>query len=344
MSPPLVLPHITLAGNGQDYVCEPGDTLLRAALRAGIGLAYECNAGACGSCKVDLIEGELEDLFPQASGLRPRDRERGKRLACQVVPRGDCTIKGRVAPDYKSRHLPLRRLAVLERVRDITHDIREFVLRAPGPGHFLPGQYAMLQLAGIGGPRAYSMSNTPNDEGLWHFMIRRTEAGVVSNALFALEPGARIELDGPYGLAWLREDGAREIVCVAGGSGIAPMAAILDAAAGGPHTRGRDAWFFFGGRGPRDIPAPGQVLRVARSTTSRLHWHPAVSVPEQASAAGWTGAVGFVHELLPRTLPQPLAEYEYYLAGPPPMIEATVRLLVADHKVPQTQLHFDRFF
>jgi toluene monooxygenase electron transfer component len=76
----------------------------------------------------------------------------------------------------------------------------------------------------------------------------------------------------------------------------------------------------------------------------RLHWHPAVSVPEQAAAAGWTGAVGFVHELLPRTLPQPLASYEYYLAGPPPMIEAAVRLLVADHQVPQGQLHFDRFF
>lgn len=337
-------PHtISLAGQDAAYACTPGDTLLRAALRQGLGVSYECNAGACGSCKIDLVEGELIDLFPEATGLRPRERERGRRLACQSVPAGDCTIKARLGDEYVPRHRPERGAAVLAAVRDITHDIREFSLRTEAPARFRPGQYAMLALPGIASPRAYSMSNLANDDGLWEFMIRRVPQGAFSNALFSLAPGAALELDGPYGLAFLREDSPRDIVCIAGGSGLAPMVSILDGAACDPEARQRGAWLFYGGRGPGDVPVVEQVLR-RHGVDKGLQWHPVVSVPELAQASGWTGETGFVHELLPRKLPRPLAEYEFYLAGPPPMIEAAARLLVAEHKVPQPQLHFDRFF
>ena len=102
---------IRIAGSEQHYACEPGDTLLRAGLRAGIGLSYECNAGSCGTCKVDLLSGELDDLYPQAPGIKQRDRDRGRRLACQSVPRGDCTIKTRVAELYMPKHQPRRMAA-----------------------------------------------------------------------------------------------------------------------------------------------------------------------------------------------------------------------------------------
>ncbi len=80
------------------------------------------------------------------------------------------------------------------------------------------------------------------------------------------------------------------------------------------------------------------------TSSGKLKIHPAVSVPTLADEANWAGDVGFVHEQLPRRLPRPLLEYEFYLAGPPPMIEAVVRLLIADHRVPQSQIHYDRFF
>ena len=337
-------PHtIRIAGSEQHYACEPGDTLLRAGLRAGIGLSYECNAGSCGTCKVDLLSGELDDLYPQAPGIKQRDRDRGRRLACQSVPRGDCTIKTRVADLYTPKHQPRRMAARLEATRDITHDIREFSFSTDAAAHFLAGQYAMLCLPGAPTPRAYSMSNTSNGDRLWQFMVRRTPTGVVSNALFDLPTGIEVELDGPFGLAYLREDSERDIVCIAGGSGIAPMVSILDAAAEHEHVRHLGAWLFYGGRGPKDVPAISQVLK-SHHLESRLEWHPVVSVPALAEGTDWNGEFGFVHELLPRKLPRPLPEYEYYFAGPPPMIEATIRLLVAENKVPQSQLHFDRFF
>jgi len=334
---------VHIAGSEQRYACEPGDTLLRAGLRAGIGLSYECNAGSCGTCKIDLVSGELDDPYPQAPGIKQRDRDRGRRLACQSVPRGDCTIKTRIAELYVPKHQPRRMAARLESLRDITHDIREFSFATDAPAHFLAGQYAMLSLPGAPTPRAYSMSNTSNDDGLWQFMIRRTPTGGVSNALFDLPPGTDVELDGPFGLAYLREDSERDIVCIAGGSGIAPMVSILDAAAEHEHVRHLGAWLFYGGRGPKDVPAISKVLK-SHHIENRLEWHPVVSVPALAEGTDWNGEFGFVHELLPRKLPRPLPDYEYYFAGPPPMIEATIRLLVAENKVPQSQLHFDRFF
>ncbi len=334
---------IRIAGSDAGYENSAGDTLLRAGLRAGIGLSYECNAGSCGTCKIDLVSGELDDLWPEAPGIRQRDRDRGRRLACQSVPRGDCTIKTRLAELYVPKHRPLRTAAWLEATRDITHDIREFSFRAEAPAHFLSGQYAMLTLPGLPAPRAYSMSNTSNDDGLWQFMIRRTPTGALSNALFELSPGARIELDGPFGLAYLREDSERDIVCIAGGAGIAPMISILDAAAAHENVRHLSAWLFYGGRGPGDVPAISQLLK-SHHLERRLEWHPVVSVPALAEGCDWNGEFGFVHELLPRKLPKPLPEYEFYFAGPPPMVEATIRLLVAENQVPQSQLHFDRFF
>lgn len=334
---------IRIAGSDAGYTNSAGDTLLRAGLRAGIGLSYECNAGSCGTCKIDLVSGEVADLWPEAPGIKQRDRDRGRRLACQSVPRGECTIKTRVAELYVPKHRPLRMAARLEATREITHDIREFSFRAEPTAHFRAGQYAMLTLPGASAPRAYSMSNTSNDDGLWQFMIRRTPTGAVSNALFELSPGASVELDGPFGLAYLREDSERDIVCIAGGSGIAPMVSILDAAAAHEQARHLGAWLFYGGRGPADVPAISKVLK-SHHLERGLEWHPVISVPALAEGTDWNGEFGFVHELLPRKLPKPLPEYEFYFAGPPPMIEATIRLLVAENQVPQTQLHFDRFF
>ena len=321
------------------YACAEGDTLLRAALRAGLGLRYECNTGSCGSCKVGLIEGDVKDLYPGAPGIGMRDRERGRCLACQSVPLGDCVLRARVEGDFVPVHRPKRMPARLETVRDITRDIREFGFRAEGQAAFLAGQFAMVAFDD-GPSRAYSMSNTSNPEGRWNFMVRRTPDGRMSRALFEMEVGGAIEIDAPYGHAYLREDVSRDIVCIAGGSGIAPMASIIDAAAqaGGPAT-----WFFYGGRGPDDVPRVADLLGIVEPR-QQLQWHPVISVPALAEGTDWTGEVGFVHELLPKKLPRPLPEYEYYVAGPPPMVRATLQLLAKLGGVPPSQVHADCFY
>lgn len=333
--------QIKLAGSDASFPCTPGDTLLRAGLRQGLGLAYECNVGACGSCKFELVEGEVDDLFPAAPGIRPKERERGKRLACQCVPRGDCTIKMRTGAEYVPARRPLRQRARFVSRVALTHDISLFTFATDARADFLPGQYAMIALPAAGQMRAYSLSNLSNQEGLWQFAIRRVPAGLVSNALFdGLREQDEVELDGPYGIAYLRTEVERPIVCIGGGSGLAPLLSILRGAAASMRSLAIPT-LLYGGRGPDDIP---DVAATLTQEQVPVDFHPVISMPELAQAGQWQGDVGFVHEYIPKKLALPLAGYEYYLAGPPPMIEATVRFLVVEGKIPSAQIHFDRFF
>lgn len=330
---------VQIAG-GASFACAPGDTLLRAGLRAGLGLPYECNAGGCGSCKFELVSGSVDDLWPDAPGIRAKERERGRRLACQSSPRGDCEIKIRTADSYVPQTTPQRLSARYIGSRAVTADIREFDFLAPGPANFLPGQYALLRLPAAGQDRAFSMSNQPNAQGLWRFMVRLVPGGKVSTDLFALQEGADVAIDGPYGIGHLRSAAQRDIVCIAGGSGLAPMVSIINGALAQPALGGREAWLFYGGRGPNDIPRIDGFIH----PHPRVRFHPAISVPALAEGTDWAGEVGMVHEMLPRKLPHALSSYEYYLAGPPPMIEAVVRMLQAEHHVSADAIHYDRFF
>jgi len=331
---------IRIAGTDTAFRAAEGDNLLRAGLRSGVGLPYECNAGGCGSCKFELISGEIEELWTEAPGLSAKDRTRGRRLACQCRALSDCEIKIRPADSFLTPTAPAVIAATYIGHRVVTPDIREFRFRGPGAATFLPGQYALLGLPGVDQLRAYSMSNQPNDAGDWDFMVRRVPNGRVSTMLFdALRPGDRVTLDGPLGLAHWREDTARDVVCIAGGSGLAPIVSIANAAAA-QSSGDRPIWLFYGGRGPADLPAFDEWLHAR----ARVRVHPAVSSAELAEAADWAGERGFVHELVARTLSGNLAAHRYYLAGPPPMIETVVRMLMVEHQVPAQNIHYDRFF
>ena len=152
------------------------------------------------------------------------------------------------------------------------------------------------------------MSNVGNNEGEWHFQIRHVANGMATGKLFHhLHVGEEIEIDGPYGLAYLRQGVTRDIVCVAGGSGLAPMVSIARGAAQSGMLKTRHLHFFYGGRTPRDICGED-----------------------------------FLRELpgFGDTLPS----FEFYFAGPPPMTQTLQEMLMVGYRVPFEQIHFDRFF
>ncbi|WP_300440950.1 2Fe-2S iron-sulfur cluster-binding protein [Zoogloea sp.] len=338
------MPVIEIDAQDAVFDCAPGDTLLRAGLRAGLGMPYECGVGACGCCRCEVIEGEVADQWPEAPGLSDRDRRKGRVLACQTRPLGDARIRLRLDPRIEPVVRPARRTARLAAVNDITHDIREFVFRSDAPADFLPGQYAMLALPGLDRERAYSMANLPNGAGEWHFRIRRVIGGGASEALFSqLAPGAEIGLDGPYGMAWLRTDSPRDIVCIAGGSGLAPMLSVARGVAAEPSLAGRRVDFFYGGRTPADICGQPELAALP-GFGEAIHYHAAVSDADAAHRAGWSGQIGPIHQLVESTLGERLGSAEFYLAGPPPMVEALQQLLQLTHKLPPERIHFDRFF
>jgi toluene monooxygenase electron transfer component len=122
--------------------------VLRAGLRSGLGMPYECNSGSCGTCKVELVSGTVESLWAAAPGLGDRDRAKNRVLACQSRPTSDCAIKVRLRPENVPAHRPARFRAKLVGTRDLTHDLREFRFKAEGAPGFLAGQYALFTLPG----------------------------------------------------------------------------------------------------------------------------------------------------------------------------------------------------
>jgi toluene monooxygenase electron transfer component len=334
----------TIRNEKDGSTCEQqdGDTILRAALRAGLGLSYECNSGGCGACKFELMEGEIETLWADAPGLTERDRKRGRHLACQCKAVGPVAIKAATAPEYQPKIRPKRQRARLVGRLDITHDIREFRFIAENDADFLPGQFAMLDLPGVASSRAYSMANTANGRREWHFQIRRVLHGQGTHVLFEkLADGDEIGLDGPYGVAYLRTDSPRDIVCVAGGSGLAPMVSIARGAVESGLLADRKLYFFYGARTPRDVCGE-EMLRDLDGFGDRIIYVPVVSLP--GDDGEWSGQTGFVHDAVAHALPTGLANHEFYFAGPPPMTQALQELLMVGHRVPFEQIHFDRFF
>lgn len=335
---------IQVQQTGDTFECAADDAILRGGQRAGVGLSYDCNVGGCGSCKFELIEGEIENMWEEAPGLNPRDVKRGKMLACQCRPKADSVIKMITMDEFIPQTNPQRFMGKLEMIRDLTSDIREFRFQsANGFSAFQPGQYALLNLAGVEGGRAYSMSNIGNDDGTWEFIIRLVPSGKGTNALFDLSEGDEIEIDGPYGMAYLRTDSPRDIVCIGGGSGLAPMLSIargLDAAEGMDDVK---LHLFYGARGPSDMCGEDE-LKALGQPTDRFIFYPAVSIPEMAEEAGWTGFVGFVHEFVRASIGEEnMPNHEIYTCGPPPMINAVMQMAAVDSKVPPLQIHYDSF-
>ena len=321
------------------FSCAEDDTILRAGLRAGLGLPYECNAGSCGTCRVELVTGEIDSIRPDAPGLNDADRARNRVLACQARPVTDCGVKVRLRPENVPRHRPARFAATLVRTRDLTHDMREFTFSAKGAPGFRAGQYALFYLPGLDAPRTYSMSNTDDGSGEWQFIVRRVPGGAGTAALFdAVKVLGTIMLDGPYGLACRREDAARDLVCVAGGSGLAPILSIARETAAARREPARRIEAFFGARTARDI-CGREELSSLPGFGDRVRYEVVLSEPD----APWEGATGFVHERVRAFVGDRWKDFEYHFAGPPPMVEAVQRMLI-DARVPFPQVHFDRFY
>lgn len=330
---------VAVAGTETSFPCPADDTITRAALRAGIALPYECNTGGCGTCKVELVSGTIDSLRPDAPALSERDRAKCRILGCQARPTSDCVIKARL--DSAGPPLqPSPMTATLVASRDLTHDIREFDFELSAPAPFLPGQYALVWVPGVALPRPYSMSNIGGTR-LWQFQIKRVPGGMVTSVLFdQIDVGASVVIDGPFGHAYLRPESTRDVVCVAGGSGLAPIISIARGMAACASLDARRLHFFYGGRTPVDICGE-ELLQALPALKHRYTYVPVVSAPD--TATDWPGRVGFVHEVVADVLQGTLHVFEYYFAGPPAMALAVQRMLI-EAKVPMAQMHFDQFF
>ena len=326
---------ITLAPGGESFTCGPGETILRAGLAAGFAMPYECASGSCSSCKGRLLEGSVDSLWADATGLSERDRCKGDRiLCCQALPRGDCTVQVRLGQVEGAREEPAPApfAATVEALERLVPGVIAFSCQPAQPVPFLPGQFVLLQVPG-GERRAFSMANTEVET--LAFVVKEKPGGHASRFLFEeLATGDTVSLEGPYGRAYLRTPPEREIVCVAGGSGLAPMLSVARAAIADPDTPA--VRLFFGVNSADELFMADEMQALA-AEHDRLSLTLVVRDGAPGAATGLVGDVALAAM-------EELAECDFYMAGPPGLIDAILRPVMRSGKVRPERIFFDRFY
>jgi len=325
---------------GEEIECDDDETVLDAAFRQGYSLVYGCREGQCSACKCFLLEGEVSLKRYSTFALSDAEEASGYTLLCRAMPDSDLTVELlHVQDNYRLEHTIVGGQASVVSSEALTHDIYHLVLAVEEPADFsfTPGQYVDLLVPDSDLTRSFSMANLPGD-GRLEFLIRAYPDGMFSRLLQdGLAPGSPVAFTGPYGSLRVA-DTARDILLVAGGSGMAPVLALLRELAG--QASDRKVRFFYGARTKADLFHQDVVAELG----SRLADFSYTEVLSQPDGSGWTGATGFVHEAAARALAGgEISDPEVYTCGPPPMIDALIDELTSAHGVDEGDISYDKF-
>jgi len=326
--------QITLEGHAEPVPAEAGDTILASLLRAGVPFPFSCQAGNCGTCKCELISGDVLELEHSEHALAPEERAKGIVLACRTQVWDDAVVRRIDAEDLVLHPSRIMRCRVIG-LEDLTHDIKgvRLAIEAGGPFVFSAGQYAQLEFA-AGLSRHYSMASTPQQTELV-FHIRHMPGGRTSaHVAKELKVGDKVKVSGPLGVAYLRENHEGPALLVAGGSGLAPIQSILSTMLERGHRAAVS--LYFGVRSERDLYHEA-LLKDLAARHGNFSYQ--VVLSEQKGAAG--RRYGPVHQAI--ELPQSTQGIMAYLAGPPVMVEAATTLLASGGLLPR-QIHADAFY
>jgi naphthalene 1,2-dioxygenase ferredoxin reductase component len=311
-----------------------GDTILDAALEAGIGYPFGCQSGNCGACKSHLLKGEVSMEGYSEFALSDEEKASGLILACRAFPKTDTEVAWIEEDDLVSHPRQVLATKVLS-IDDATHDIKRVRLEvvSGGPFYFSAGQFASVTFEGCA-PRDYSMANVPGDPVL-EFHVRLGQAATTSAYVFEkLSVGDPVRVEGPFGASHLREAHRGPIIAVAGGSGMAPMKSIVERALalGMP----QHIYFYFGVRTERDLYLHDHFAELAQKHPT-LHFIPVLSEGD-----GIDRRCGLVHEAVAADWDE-FDGCKAYLAGPPVMVEAATTLL-EQRDMRRLDIHADAFY
>lgn len=327
---------VTLSNVDRPIAC-PGDrSVLDACLAAGLAVPYNCRSGECGECIATLKEGSVEEM-PGADPavFTDADRRRGRILTCMCFPRSDISLSlalrdGIHAPKVQRVH------AMVEAIRWHGPRIAEVAITTPGALDYRPGQYFEWVLPGIEPNRCFSAANRPGEDVIV-FHLRAYPRGKVGAFLREhMHEGAILELIGPYGHFGFTENDHRPAICVAGGTGMAPIRAALDAA----FARGdkRPIRYFHGARNRDDLYGI-ETMAEWEAAHPGFSFTPVLS--DEPEGSSWSGARGLVTDILRAAVPDAFGA-EAYLCGPAAMIDAALEILFAAG-LAEEDAYYDKF-
>ena len=324
--------QVKVRGTDKTLTMGGDETILEAALEAGIDYPFGCQSGNCGACKSRLLAGKVEMSDYSEYALTDEEREQGQILACSSVPVADCDVAW-LDLEETVQHTSQNLDCTVSSVEQATHDIVVLQLQASSAMAFSAGQYASLTLPGQPA-RDFSMGGEPYGETL-EFHIRTIDGGQVSAAAQKIQVGDKIALSGPMGLAFLRELHTGPILAAAGGSGLAPIKAIVETAL----AKGmkQPISLYFGARDEIDLYLVDHFEAMA-AKHANFTFVPVLSEPSGET----TRRTGFLHDAIAEDFTT-MDGSKIYTAGPPPMVDA-IRNLTAKLGARADDLHADPFY
>lgn len=336
--------RVTLLPGQQVLSVEETESVLDAALRAGLNLPHSCKGGHCSSCKARIVSGHIR--YPEGTppGITASEERAGFALLCQAHPQSrELTIEIRQTriPTLDLpviRSLPCR----IEHMETVAPDVMAVFLKLPQTESFdfAAGQYIDIMLPGSR-RRSFSLANPPHDARLLELHIRRVRGGEFTQQLFdSMREKTLLRIEGPLGQFTFREESPRPALLVGGGTGYAPLRSMLRSLL----ERGdkRPLELFWGARSRTDIYEESRV-RAWSEQYPNFHFAPVLTEPQAQD--DWNGRTGLVPAAVLADLAarhRSLVEFDVYAAGPPLMVES-LRHDFSAAGLPREQLSFDSF-
>lgn len=313
---------VEVAPFGARYEVPSGETMLEAALKNGVPFPHNCTVGTCGSCKCKLKTGRVNALTDFGYTLSQQEIAAGFILACQAIPKDPLTqveVESSAADAPKPETYEGR---IVSR-EPLTHDILKITIALNRPIRFVAGQYANLKYPNIRRARNYSFADAPDRDGRQQisFFIRKVPKGAFTEDLFSGSlDNVPIDIDAPHGNFHLHP-GSSPMICIAGGSGLAPLMSVLEDAR--KSRVKRPCAFLFGARTQADLYCLDQIQQLAQGWADKFVFLPVLS--HEAADTSWKGARGLVTQFITDAMPGiDWASAEGYMCGPPGMIDAGI--------------------
>jgi len=329
--------QVSIEGIDSPIEVRDKETILTAALRQGIRFPHSCRVGGCATCKCQLKEGKVKELTESAYILSEQELDQGYILACQAVPKSNISIKLDNLAAGGPKFTPQTCSGTVVTQRRLTHDIVALDIALDQPVRYAAGQYARLSVPGSRHEaRSYSFASAALKEGVSRisFFIRQVPGGAMSSWAQGDVVDTQVQIEGPFGDFYLRES-EQPILCVAGGSGLAPVKALLEDALA--FKSPRPVVFLFGARTQQDLYCLDEITNLQKEWAGDFMFVPVLS--EEPETSDWQGARGLVTEWLPQYA-SPIAQA--YMCGPPAMLDAAESCL-QQLGIPPDQIFSDKF-
>ena len=218
--------HVTIQPSGHEFFVESNDTILEAALRAGVSLNYGCSNGNCGDCRARLVSGEVKKVHAHDYVLKQAEKDAGVILLCSNAPVNDVVIEANVAV---ARDIPVQQIATKVKAVEVFNPrMAALHLLAPRSQRlrFLGGQSIRLSVNGVSG--RYAIASCPCEDRHIEVQVARNAEDAFSEAMFSsLKANDTVDVEGPFGEFVLDEDTPRPLIFLAFGSGFAPIKSLI---------------------------------------------------------------------------------------------------------------------